>query len=396
MPGLPGPPGPAGAVGKPGAPSPQGADGKPGPPGPPGKTGPPNVVAEPGAPSSRGADAAPGPIGLPGPPGLEGDAGLNPASGPVGGNPLNITVTDGQVAPPQFAGPSNEVAGDGRSTIPGADEHAATTAPQLASPTTAGTDAWPSVPIVPTAAKVGGGGDPQEAPGSRGPSGESVGPPPAPAPGGGVQTVPLGEGAAVVTPPGAEWPCALGPPPVTGGGGSLGGPRGEEGTPATGGGTEGVPSERSPEMGLPNPEGVQGPEGPPTDHMVSGGAQALGEVTVGEISLDQPSSLLVDCEWAVWHEWTGCSKTCGGGRTTRHRSVKVAPKGGGAACGDGESEERLCNLVPCRVPIVRLEVQQTHASPPVPMKAGASHRLPAIMAAVGILSCTAATSAAGG
>ncbi|XP_035212991.1 spondin-1-like isoform X5 [Stegodyphus dumicola] len=55
----------------------------------------------------------------------------------------------------------------------------------------------------------------------------------------------------------------------------------------------------------------------------------------------------VDCQLNPWSEWTPCTKTCGeGGSRRRTKTVKVAPKNNGAACGP-KVERSYCNLPPC-------------------------------------------------
>lgn len=50
-----------------------------------------------------------------------------------------------------------------------------------------------------------------------------------------------------------------------------------------------------------------------------------------------------------WGKWGKCSKTCGPGTHSRSRTVKLAAKNGGAACG-AKTESRNCQDKPCPLP----------------------------------------------
>lgn len=56
----------------------------------------------------------------------------------------------------------------------------------------------------------------------------------------------------------------------------------------------------------------------------------------------------IDGSWSTWTHWTDCSRTCGGGVTTRERQCnKPLPQYGGNAC-EGEAKVRkMCNFEPC-------------------------------------------------
>jgi uncharacterized protein YegL len=54
----------------------------------------------------------------------------------------------------------------------------------------------------------------------------------------------------------------------------------------------------------------------------------------------------VDCSMDRWEEWSECSRACGGGATSRHRTVLTEPSDGGVPCGES-TQEQLCNIQPC-------------------------------------------------
>jgi hypothetical protein len=54
----------------------------------------------------------------------------------------------------------------------------------------------------------------------------------------------------------------------------------------------------------------------------------------------------VDCVEAVWSQWSACTATCGGGKSSRARQIDVASQFCGRACGD-TSEEQTCNTQAC-------------------------------------------------
>lgn len=62
----------------------------------------------------------------------------------------------------------------------------------------------------------------------------------------------------------------------------------------------------------------------------------------------QACSDQVDCKWGEWHSWGACSKPCGGGQKSRFRHIVTMPKHGGMACEEKESAEYApCNESPC-------------------------------------------------
>ena len=56
---------------------------------------------------------------------------------------------------------------------------------------------------------------------------------------------------------------------------------------------------------------------------------------------------LVDCKWNEFSEWSACSKSCGGGQSSRQRTVLSKEAHGGVACSGLAKEILNCNLHPC-------------------------------------------------
>lgn len=57
----------------------------------------------------------------------------------------------------------------------------------------------------------------------------------------------------------------------------------------------------------------------------------------------------VDCVWDTWNEWGECSKTCGSGKSTRTRSVKVWAKNRGKQCEGVARQDQVCEYQACAV-----------------------------------------------
>ena len=57
--------------------------------------------------------------------------------------------------------------------------------------------------------------------------------------------------------------------------------------------------------------------------------------------------VVVDCIWNEWHEWEQCSKSCGGGITSRTRNIKQYAQLGGQPCVGDAFQTKLCNNQTC-------------------------------------------------
>ena len=55
----------------------------------------------------------------------------------------------------------------------------------------------------------------------------------------------------------------------------------------------------------------------------------------------------VDCEWNNWHEWEQCSKSCGGGITSRTRNIRQYAQLGGEECVGDAFQTKECNKQDC-------------------------------------------------
>ena len=57
---------------------------------------------------------------------------------------------------------------------------------------------------------------------------------------------------------------------------------------------------------------------------------------------------LVDCVWKEYNEWTSCSRSCGGGKRYRTRTIKTPESNGGKECAGSEIQEEDCNSMGCK------------------------------------------------
>ena len=55
----------------------------------------------------------------------------------------------------------------------------------------------------------------------------------------------------------------------------------------------------------------------------------------------------VHCEWNAWHEWEQCSESCGGGITSRIRTIKTYAQLGGENCNGTAFATKECNTQDC-------------------------------------------------
>ena len=75
----------------------------------------------------------------------------------------------------------------------------------------------------------------------------------------------------------------------------------------------------------------------------------MGETDAILIAISNPYVPLVNGGWGDWTSWGSCSRTCGGGRSTRKRRCNnPQPSSGGQQCSDDDSESRECNTHSCR------------------------------------------------
>jgi len=81
-------------------------------------------------------------------------------------------------------------------------------------------------------------------------------------------------------------------------------------------------------------------------------ANTLTDVVACEVSAQHLEFCPIDCTYDEWEAWSACSVTCNGdGQTTRLRPVKAAAKYGGKACSARQSriQTKKCNSGPCPV-----------------------------------------------
>eukprot|EP00929_Paragymnodinium_shiwhaense_P115847 TRINITY_DN8499_c0_g8_i1.p1 TRINITY_DN8499_c0_g8~~TRINITY_DN8499_c0_g8_i1.p1 ORF type:complete len:5046 (+),score=966.34 TRINITY_DN8499_c0_g8_i1:123-15260(+) len=57
----------------------------------------------------------------------------------------------------------------------------------------------------------------------------------------------------------------------------------------------------------------------------------------------------IDCNWYTWSPFTACTQTCGGGRKTRSRQKRTLTQNGGLACAGNQEEAHECGSEPCPI-----------------------------------------------
>ena len=77
----------------------------------------------------------------------------------------------------------------------------------------------------------------------------------------------------------------------------------------------------------------------------NGGKECEGKAIEQNICNTSPCE--IDCKWGTFGNWTFCTKSCGGGRTLRSRSVETQPLHGGKECQGEQIETKNCNEHPC-------------------------------------------------
>jgi len=78
------------------------------------------------------------------------------------------------------------------------------------------------------------------------------------------------------------------------------------------------------------------------------GVGFTGELKQTRQCKDSKQCSASDCKWAVWSEWSACTKICAGGEQTRHRDIDQAPTHQGAPCAALAGEEvKPCNTQTC-------------------------------------------------
>ncbi|CAE7205144.1 HMCN1, partial [Symbiodinium necroappetens] len=83
-----------------------------------------------------------------------------------------------------------------------------------------------------------------------------------------------------------------------------------------------------------------------------GGAQCVGNTT--QTSDCNLGDCPIDCEYADWDQWGGCSRSCGKGTRKRFRSIAVQPSADGTPCEEigSDMEETSCGQNSCPVDCV--------------------------------------------
>merc|ERR1719247_2578024 len=81
-------------------------------------------------------------------------------------------------------------------------------------------------------------------------------------------------------------------------------------------------------------------------HAAAWGGQACPLLV--EVETCKTDECPVDCIYGAWSSWSPCGKTCGGGTTTRSRSIERPMAWGGKAC-PNTNDVLSCNTSPCPI-----------------------------------------------
>lgn len=125
--------------------------------------------------------------------------------------------------------------------------------------------------------------------------------------------------------------------------------------------------------GLPGPEGQRGSPGIPGPPGEEGQRGFRGDPgPPGDPGRLGPPAPKVDCRWDVWGEWTMCTKTCGGGYTSRTRRFQALPQNGGKQCGSVHYMHGICSIKACPKGVAASLMQGEPGFPGVGRSAAAS------------------------
>eukprot|EP00930_Biecheleria_cincta_P054939 TRINITY_DN41312_c0_g1_i1.p1 TRINITY_DN41312_c0_g1~~TRINITY_DN41312_c0_g1_i1.p1 ORF type:complete len:1369 (-),score=168.96 TRINITY_DN41312_c0_g1_i1:58-3600(-) len=78
-----------------------------------------------------------------------------------------------------------------------------------------------------------------------------------------------------------------------------------------------------------------------------GGAACVDETLTFQKRMCVKDTCPVDCAWADWQDWRGCSTTCGTGNSLRMRLIQTPAMHGGMSCAGQPQQSRECNEMFC-------------------------------------------------